>query len=32
MRKEEKVKALMDFFGLTRKQAIAELRDAGEYQ
>jgi len=31
MRKEEKVKALMDFFGLTRKEAISELKDMGEY-
>lgn len=28
--KKEKVKALMDFFGVSRKEALAELEDMGE--
>ncbi len=27
---DEKIQAMMNFFGLTRKEAIAELVDAGE--
>ena len=29
--KQEKVKSLMDYFGLSKKEAIAQLKDAGEY-
>jgi len=32
MTKAEKVKALMDFFGYTRSEAIAELIDSGDYK
>ena len=27
----EKIKALMNFFGYTHKEAVAELKDMGEY-
>jgi len=31
MNRAEKIKSLMQFYGLTRQEAIAELKDMGEY-
>lgn len=31
MNRQNKIKALMSFYGLSRKEAVAELRDMGEY-
>ena len=31
MNRQERIKAMMISFGLSRKEAIAELKDCGEY-
>lgn len=31
MKKQDKVTALIQFYGYTRKEAIAELKDMGEW-
>ena len=31
MTKKEKIKSLMDYFGITKKEAIIELKDMGLY-
>ena len=31
MNRDERIRAMMDSFDLTRKEAIAELKDCGEY-
>lgn len=31
MKREQKIKSLMDFSGISRKEAIAQLKDSGDY-
>ena len=31
MNRKEKIESIMDSFGLTRKEAIEQLKDMGEY-
>ena len=32
MTTEQKINSLMEFFGITKAEAIIELKDAGEYE